>query len=42
MPNLLFETGKLGVKSCNSPMVSGIHLTKECETFEDFQRDIED
>ena len=33
--DLLFETGKLGVKPCSSPMVLGVHLTKEDETFED-------
>ena len=33
--NLLSETGKLGVKPCNSPMVPGVHLTREGETFED-------
>ena len=35
---LLSETDKLGVKPCSSPMVSGIHLTRECETFEDLER----
>ena len=33
--NLLFETEKLGVKPCSSPMVLGVHLIKEGETFED-------
>ena len=33
--DLLSETGKLGVKPCSSPMVPGIHLTREGETFED-------
>ena len=36
--NILSETGKLGVKPCSSPMVPGIHLTKEGETFEDPDR----
>ena len=31
----LSETRKLGVKPCNSPMVLGVHLTREGETFED-------
>ena len=31
--DLLSETGKLGEKPCNSPMVPGVHLTKEGETF---------
>ena len=35
---LLSETGKLGVKPCSSPMVPGIHLTREGETFEDPER----
>ena len=38
MLDLFSETGKLGVKSRGSPMVSGIHLTKESETFEDLDR----
>ena len=38
VPDLLFETGKLGVKSCSSPMTPGIHLTREDETFEDLER----
>ena len=33
--DLLSETGKLGVKSCSSPMVPGVQLTREGETFED-------
>ena len=33
--DLLSETGKLGVKSCNFPMALGVHLTREGETFED-------
>ena len=36
--DLLSETRKLGVKPCYSPMVSGIHLTREGETFEDPER----
>ena len=36
--DLLSETEKLGVKPRGSPMVSGIHLTKESETFEDPER----
>ena len=38
MFNLLSETGKLGVKPYSSPMVSGVQLTKEGETFEDPER----
>ena len=36
--DLLSKAGKLGVKSCSSPMVLGVHLTKEGETFEDTER----
>ena len=36
--DLLSETGKLGVKPCSSPMVPGVHLTREGETFEDPKR----
>ena len=36
--DLLSETGKLGVKPCSSPMVPGVHLTREGETFEDPER----
>ena len=36
--DLLSETGKLGIKPCSSPMVPGIHLTREGETFEDPER----
>ena len=32
--DLLSETGKLGVKPCSSPVVPGVHLTREGETFE--------
>ena len=38
MLDLLFESGKLRVKACSSPMVPGIHLTREGETFEDPER----
>ena len=38
MFDLFSETGKLGVKSCSSPMVPGIHLTREGKTFEDPER----
>ena len=38
MFDLLSQTGKLGVKSCNSPMVPGLYLTGEGETFEDPER----
>ena len=38
MLDLLFATIKLGVKPCSSPMVSGVHLTREDETFEDPER----
>ena len=38
MFDLLSETRKLTVKPCSSPMVSGVHLTKESETFEDPER----
>ena len=36
--DLLFETGKLGVKPCSSLMVLGVHLTREGKTFEDPER----
>ena len=36
--DLLSETGKLGVKPCSSPMVLGLHLTREGKTFEDPER----
>ena len=36
--DLLFETGKLWVKPCNSPMVPGVHLTREGKTLEDLKR----
>ena len=38
MFDLVFETGKLGVKPCSSPMVPSVHLTREGETFEDPER----
>ena len=38
MFDLLSETGTLGVKPCSSPMVPGVHLTKEGKTFEDLER----
>ena len=38
MLDLLSKTGKLGVKPCNSPMVPGVHLTKEGKTFENLER----
>ena len=36
--DLLSETGNLGVKPCSSPMVPGVYLTREGETFEDPKR----
>ena len=36
--DLLSKTGMLGVRPCSSPMISGIHLTREGETFEDPER----
>ena len=36
--DLLSGTRKWGVKSCSSPMVLSVHLTKEGETFEDPER----
>ena len=38
MLDLLFETEKLRVKPCYSPMALGVHLTREGETFEDPER----
>ena len=38
MFDLLSETEKLGAKPCSSPMVPSVHLTRECETFEDPER----
>ena len=37
MLDLLFETGKLGVKPCSSPMVPSVHVTRE-GAFEDPER----
>ena len=34
MLDLLSETEKLGVKQCSCPIVLGVHLTREGETFE--------
>ena len=39
--DLLSETGKLGVKPCSSPMVPGVHLTREGKHLR-ILRDIED
>ena len=36
--DLLSETGKLEVKSCNSHMAQSLHLTREGELFEDLER----
>ena len=36
--DLSSEIEKLGVKPCSSPMVPGVHLTKEGKTFEDPER----
>ena len=36
--DLLSDTGKLWVKPCSSPMVPGVHLTREGETFENLER----
>ena len=38
MFDLLFETGKLGVKPCSYLMVPSVHLTRKGETFEDPER----
>ena len=38
MFDLLSETRKLRENPCSSPMVSGVHLTRESETFEDPER----
>ena len=38
MLDLLSKTGKLRVKPYSSPMVPGVHLTREGETFEDAER----
>ena len=36
--DLLFETGKLATKPCNSPMAQSLHRTREGELFEDPER----
>ena len=36
--DLLSETGKLGAKSCSSPMAPSLRLIKEGELFEDLER----
>ena len=36
--DLLSNTRKLGVKSCSSPMVPNVHLTREGKTIEDPER----
>ena len=36
--DILFETRKLGVKPCSSPMAPSVHLTREGELFEDPDR----
>ena len=41
MLDILSETGKLGVKSCNSPMASGVHLLEKAKHLR-ILRDIED
>ena len=38
MLNLLFETGKLAAKPCQSPMAQSLHLTREDKLFEDLER----
>ena len=38
MFDLLFESGKLGVKPCSSPIAPSVHLTREGKTFEDPER----
>ena len=38
MFDLLFKTGKLGVKPCSFPMVPGVHFIREGEIFEDPER----
>ena len=38
MLDLLSETGKLGVKLCNTPMAPNVQFTKEGELFEDPKR----
>ena len=36
--DLLSEIGKLRVKSCSSPMVPSVHLTREDKIFKDLER----
>ena len=36
--NLLSETGKLGVKSCSTPMTPNVQITNEGDLFEDPER----
>ena len=36
--DLLSKNRKLGVKSCSSPMIPSVHLTREGETFENPER----
>ena len=36
--DLLFETGKLAAKSCQSPMVQNLLLTREAKLFEEPER----
>ena len=36
--DLLYETGKLAAKTCQSPMAQSLHLTREDELFEDLER----
>ena len=38
MFDLLSKTRKFRVKSCSSPKVPSVHLTREGETFEDPER----
>ena len=38
MFDLLSKTGNLGVKSCSSPMIPGVHLTRKGEIFENLER----
>ena len=38
MLDVLFETGKLAAKPCQSPMAQSLHLIREGELFEDPER----
>ena len=38
MLDLLFETGKLAAKPCQSPVAQSLHLTREVKLFEDPER----